>query len=128
MYIKWFFESQRDALNTYGQTGETNPGKRVFCVTDLKRPFKAGLHYATRLQATRRLRKVKAERCCLQRGCMQNLWHVYTMQHGCSDDTLICLQATVWRHSYIARVAKHRGWDLGIIFLDLSKNHFYPVI
>ena len=32
---------------------------------------KAGLHYATRLHATRRLRKVKGQRCCLQRGCLQ---------------------------------------------------------
>ena len=67
--------------------------------------LKAGLHYATWLQATRRLRKVKTELCCLQRGCMQHLLHVYTMQHGCSDETLICLQPTVWRHSYIAMEA-----------------------
>ena len=59
------------------------------------RDVKAGLHYATRLQATRRLRKVKTERCCLQCGCMQHLLHVYNRQHGCSDETLICLQATV---------------------------------
>ena len=65
---------------------------------------KAGLHYGTRCKQ-RRLRKVKAERSCLQRGCMQQFLYVYTMQHGCSDDTLICLHATVWRHSHIAMEA-----------------------
>jgi len=49
--------------------------------------LKAGLHYATGLQATRRLRKVNAERCCLQRGCMQCLLLANTMQHGCRDET-----------------------------------------
>ena len=79
--------------------------------------LKAGLHYATPLQATKRLRKVKAERCCLQRCCLQHLLHVYTMQHGCSDYTLICLQPTVWHHSYIAMDALHLGEGVGNQFL-----------
>ena len=61
--------------------------------------FKACLHYATRLHATRRLRKVKGQRCCLQRGCLQYLLHVYTTQHGCCDEPLTGPQPTVWRHS-----------------------------
>ena len=63
---------------------------------------KAGLHYATRLKAARRLRKVKAEGYCLQRGCLQYVLRVYTMQHGCCDDTLTGVQPTGWRHSNIA--------------------------
>ena len=61
--------------------------------------LKACLHYATRLHATRRLRKVKGQRCCLQRGCLQYLLHVYTTQHGCCDEPLTGPQPTVWRHS-----------------------------
>ena len=31
---------------------------------------------------------------------------MFTLQLGCSDDTLICLQSTVWRHSYIATISE----------------------
>ena len=89
--------------------------------------LKAGLHYATGLQATRRLRKVNAERCCLQRGCMQCLLLANTMQHGCRDEdgsspprgTTLTLQR---EHSPSGELFGNQG--RGLLLKDRGRHHF----